>query len=167
MAEILGPQRLGPLTPLVGEWEGNVGVDLSYHNEDDLTGETGYFEKAWFRPIPKQENGKQSLEGLTYQANTFEVLSAGTQTTVQDFPGRLGYWAVGVPPSGPMDDRALRLGNRLLGNLLHISPQGIRVCGRSGLGQHIWETADGADGNIVFQVQLFRHCLHGGLVAFG
>ena len=58
-------------------------------------------------------------------------------------------------------------GNRLLGNLLHISPQGIRVCGRSGLGQHIWETADGADGNIVFQVQLFRHCLHGGLVAFG
>jgi urea carboxylase len=56
------------------------------------------------------------LEDLSYQANTFEVLSAGTQTTVQDFPGRLGYWAVGVPPSGPMDDRALRLGNRLLGN---------------------------------------------------
>ncbi len=56
------------------------------------------------------------LEGLTYRASTFEVLSAGTQTTVQDFPGRLGYWAVGVPPSGPMDDRALRLGNRLLGN---------------------------------------------------
>lgn len=45
-----------------------------------------------------------------------EVLSAGTQTSVQDYPGRLGYWAVGVPPSGPMDDRALRLGNRLLGN---------------------------------------------------
>ncbi|SFI14078.1 urea carboxylase [Pseudomonas guineae] len=56
------------------------------------------------------------LEGLAYQATTFEVLSAGTQTTVQDYPGRLGYWAVGVPPSGPMDDRALRLGNRLLGN---------------------------------------------------
>ena len=56
------------------------------------------------------------LEGLVYRANTFEVLAAGTQTTVQDYPGRLGYWAVGVPPSGPMDDRALRLGNRLLGN---------------------------------------------------
>ena len=39
---------------------------------------------------------------------------------------------------------------RLLGNLLHISPQGIRVCRGGGLGQHIWETADGADGNIVF-----------------
>ncbi|GFM61300.1 urea carboxylase [Pseudomonas cichorii] len=56
------------------------------------------------------------LEGLIYQADTFEVLSGGTQTTVQDYPGRLGYWAVGVPPSGPMDSRALRQGNRLLGN---------------------------------------------------
>ncbi len=56
------------------------------------------------------------LQGLSYRASTFEVLGAGTQTTVQDYPGRLGYWAVGVPPSGPMDSRALRLGNRLLGN---------------------------------------------------
>ncbi|MBP3064339.1 urea carboxylase [Ectopseudomonas chengduensis] len=56
------------------------------------------------------------LENLVYQASTFEVLSAGTQTSVQDCPGRLGYWAVGVPPSGPMDSRALRLGNCLLGN---------------------------------------------------
>ena len=64
---ITGPRRLGPLTPLVGEWEGNVGVDFSYHNEDDETTKTGYFEKAWFKPIPKQENGQQALEGLNYQ----------------------------------------------------------------------------------------------------
>lgn len=64
---IQGPQKLGPLTPLVGEWEGNVGVDLSYHNKDDETAKTTYFEKAWFRPIHTQENGKQSIEGLTYQ----------------------------------------------------------------------------------------------------
>ena len=67
MAKILGPQRLGPLTPLVGEWEGNVGVDLSYHNHDDETAQTSYFEKAWFHPIPTTENGKQSLEGLNYK----------------------------------------------------------------------------------------------------
>lgn len=67
MAEILGPQRLGPLTPLVGEWEGNVGVDLSYHNEDDETSKTSYFEKAWFKPIPQTKNGKQTLEGLNYK----------------------------------------------------------------------------------------------------
>ncbi|MBX9913395.1 MAG: urea carboxylase [Pseudomonadaceae bacterium] len=67
-------------------------------------------------PFASGEPWTRCLEGLIYTASTFEVLSAGTQTTVQDFPGRLGYWAVGVPPSGPMDDRALRLGNRLLGN---------------------------------------------------
>ncbi len=66
MTTIQGPQRLGPLTRLVGEWEGDVGVDLSYHNDDDVTGETGYFEKAWFKPIPRQENGQQKLEGLSY-----------------------------------------------------------------------------------------------------
>lgn len=56
------------------------------------------------------------LEQLDYHADTFEVINAGTQTTVQDWPGRLGYWAVGVPPSGAMDSRSLRLANRLLGN---------------------------------------------------
>jgi urea carboxylase len=57
-----------------------------------------------------------TLAGLSYRPDTIDVLSAGTQTTVQDWPGRLGYWDVGVPPSGPMDDLAFRLGNRLLGN---------------------------------------------------
>lgn len=64
---IQGPMRLGPLTWLVGEWEGNVGVDLSYHNKDDEASETGYFEKAWFKPIPLQENGQQELEGLNFK----------------------------------------------------------------------------------------------------
>lgn len=56
------------------------------------------------------------LNTLPYAASTIDVLEGGTQTTVQDFPGRLGYWAVGVPPSGPMDDRSFRLANRLVGN---------------------------------------------------
>ena len=45
-----------------------------------------------------------------------DVLAGGTQTTVQDAPGRRGYWHVGVPPSGPFDGYSLRLGNRLLAN---------------------------------------------------
>jgi urea carboxylase len=45
-----------------------------------------------------------------------ELLSSGTRATVQDWPGRLGYWEVGVPPSGPMDARSFRLGNLLVGN---------------------------------------------------
>ncbi|WP_017703413.1 5-oxoprolinase/urea amidolyase family protein, partial [Pseudomonas syringae] len=67
-------------------------------------------------PFASGQPWTRCLEGLVYHADTFEVLSGGTQTSVQDYPGRLGYWAVGVPPSGPMDSRALRQGNRLLGN---------------------------------------------------
>ncbi|MCW1246115.1 5-oxoprolinase/urea amidolyase family protein, partial [Pseudomonas sp. SAICEU22] len=67
-------------------------------------------------PFANGQPWTRCLETLAYRANTFEVLSPGTQTSVQDYPGRLGYWAVGVPPSGPMDSRSLRLGNRLLGN---------------------------------------------------
>ena len=45
-----------------------------------------------------------------------EVINAGLYTTVQDYPGRVGYWNVGIPPSGPMDSLAFRIANRLLGN---------------------------------------------------
>ncbi|CAF3731914.1 unnamed protein product [Rotaria sordida] len=51
-----------------------------------------------------------------YQPNAVEVLTAGTYTTIQDYPGRVGHWDAGVPPSGPMDDYAFRLANRLVGN---------------------------------------------------
>jgi urea carboxylase len=56
------------------------------------------------------------LGGFHYQPRTVEVLEPGVQTSIQDYPGRLGYWQVGVPPSGPMDDFAFRIANRLLGN---------------------------------------------------
>ena len=56
------------------------------------------------------------LNGLAYSARTADVLEPGVQTTLQDWPGRLGYWDVGVPPSGPMDALAHRAANRLLNN---------------------------------------------------
>ena len=57
-----------------------------------------------------------TLGGVQWQPPTLDILSGGTLTTVQDAPGRIGYWHVGVPPSGPFDSRAFQLGNRLLGN---------------------------------------------------
>ncbi len=56
------------------------------------------------------------LNSFVFAATGIEVLKPGTQTTVQDFPGRVGYWDIGVPPSGPMDSLAFRIGNRILGN---------------------------------------------------
>lgn len=56
------------------------------------------------------------LGGFRPQRNAVDVLDGGTQTTVQDYPGRVGYWNVGVPPSGPMDHYNFRIANRLVGN---------------------------------------------------
>ncbi|WP_042171250.1 urea carboxylase [Paenibacillus gorillae] len=56
------------------------------------------------------------LEGFAPAEAALEVLDGGIQTTVQDFPGRVGHWDVGVPPCGPMDPYSFRIGNKLLGN---------------------------------------------------
>jgi urea carboxylase len=61
-------------------------------------------------------HGTRTFEDLPFRPPTIEVLAPAGHVTVQDWPGRLGYWAVGVPPSGPMDDRSFRLGNRAVGN---------------------------------------------------
>ncbi|MFF3313548.1 urea carboxylase [Streptomyces sp. NPDC002952] len=57
-----------------------------------------------------------SLAALTDPTPRINVVAPGTLTTVQDWPGRIGYWHVGVPPGGPMDDLSFRLGNTALGN---------------------------------------------------
>ena len=56
------------------------------------------------------------LDDVRFQPHCLEVLQPGTYSSVQDYPGRLGYWDIGVPPSGPMDDFAFRLANRIVGN---------------------------------------------------
>jgi urea carboxylase len=56
------------------------------------------------------------LSRFMFAPHTIDVLDGGVQTTVQQTPGRVGYWDIGVPPSGPMDVLSFRLANELLGN---------------------------------------------------
>ncbi|WP_234053010.1 MULTISPECIES: urea carboxylase [unclassified Xanthobacter] len=56
------------------------------------------------------------LKDFAFQPRAIEVLNPGAQTSVQDVPGRIGLWDVGIPPSGPMDARSHRLANVLVGN---------------------------------------------------
>ncbi|MCC6826896.1 MAG: urea carboxylase [Novosphingobium sp.] len=76
----------------------------------------------WLRTVVRSDaftSGRVStraLAAIAYQPRSIRVLAGGASTTVQDWPGRIGYWDVGVPPSGPMDALSFRLGNRLLGN---------------------------------------------------
>ncbi|WP_409250976.1 biotin-dependent carboxyltransferase family protein [Bacillus sp. SCS-153A] len=45
----------------------------------------------------------------------FTVEKSGLLTTIQD-SGRIGYRSIGMPVSGPMDDKAFRIANLLVGN---------------------------------------------------
>ncbi len=40
------------------------------------------------------------LSGFTYDQSGIEVHFPGTQSSVQDYPGRIGYWDVGIPTVG-------------------------------------------------------------------
>ncbi|MGW4242988.1 5-oxoprolinase/urea amidolyase family protein, partial [Nocardia sp. NPDC004722] len=57
-----------------------------------------------------------SLAEIDWASRRIDVLRAGTMTTVQDHPGRIGLWDVGIPPSGPMDDLSFTLANTAVGN---------------------------------------------------
>ncbi|MET0356698.1 MAG: urea carboxylase [Cellvibrio sp.] len=77
---------------------------------------------GYLRELLKDEtllNGKMTtryLNQFSFKPARIDVLQGGTQTTIQDYPARTGYWHVGVPPSGPFDNYSFRLGNRLLNN---------------------------------------------------
>jgi len=45
-----------------------------------------------------------------------QVIKKGLETSVQDYPGRIGTLNLGFPPSGPMDSWSFRLANVLVGN---------------------------------------------------
>ncbi|MCJ7997133.1 urea carboxylase [Rhizobium cremeum] len=57
-----------------------------------------------------------ALKDFEFVPDVVEVIAPGAQSSLQELPGRLGLWHVGVPPSGPMDERSFRHANRLVGN---------------------------------------------------
>ncbi|RBO84204.1 urea carboxylase [Nocardia puris] len=57
-----------------------------------------------------------TLADLTIADHRVDVERGGTMTTIQDHPGRIGLWEVGIPPSGPMDDLSFTLANTAVGN---------------------------------------------------
>ncbi|MCB4812166.1 urea carboxylase [Methylovorus menthalis] len=66
--------------------------------------------------FPAGQQTTRYLNSFVYRPHTLDVLDGGVMSTIQDYPGRTGYWNIGVPPSGPMDHLAFRFANRLVGN---------------------------------------------------
>lgn len=67
----------------------------------------------------------KALDNFDYIPAAIEIQKPGSYTTVQDYPGRVQLWRIGVPPSGPMDDYSFRLANKIVGN--HPHAPGIEV----------------------------------------
>ncbi|MGQ3077933.1 MAG: urea carboxylase [Allorhizobium sp.] len=70
-----------------------------------------------------------ALEDFAFVPDVVEVIAPGAQSSLQELPGRLGLWHVGVPPSGPMDERSFRHANRLVGNHDHTAALELTVSG--------------------------------------
>ncbi|MFN7122373.1 MAG: 5-oxoprolinase/urea amidolyase family protein [Hydrogenophaga sp.] len=90
----------------------------------------GYLRQVVRDPVFRE--GRQVtrfLSTFAYHPATVDVLEPGVQTSVQDWPGRQGYWDVGVPPSGPMDMHAHRAANALVGNTADAAALEITLAG--------------------------------------
>ncbi|MEY4131692.1 MAG: hypothetical protein RLZZ31_1816 [Actinomycetota bacterium] len=80
------PAELGPLAGLAGTWEGDQGLDISYHHAEGEIGETKYREKVEFKPFGPVDNGTQSLFGLDYR------MAAYKEGEDEPFHTEVGYW---------------------------------------------------------------------------
>ena len=76
----------GPLAALIGEWEGDEGLDVSYSNEKGTVAETPFREKMTLKPFGPVDNGPQCLYGLDYRT------AAWRGDEENPFHTEVGYW---------------------------------------------------------------------------
>jgi hypothetical protein len=76
----------GPLAGLIGEWEGNEGLDVSFHNAKGKVHETPYRERVTLEAFGPVDNGKQCLYGLDYRMAAWRV------DEPNPFHTEIGYW---------------------------------------------------------------------------
>ncbi|MCW2894982.1 MAG: Urea carboxylase, partial [Actinomycetia bacterium] len=111
---------LGKIIAVGGDREqalNKLGAALGDTRVDGVVTNLGLLRAALALPdFRSAVHSTSTLDGLTDPEPRIEVLEPGALTTVQDWPGRLGYWQVGVPPSGPMDEVSLREANLAAGN---------------------------------------------------
>ncbi len=76
----------GPLAGLIGEWEGDGGLDHAFKHSKEIVFDTTFREKTSFKPFGPVDNGSQSLYGLDYK-------SAMWRDDEEDpFHTEVGYW---------------------------------------------------------------------------
>jgi hypothetical protein len=81
-----GSEAWGPLAALIGEWEGDDGLDVSFNNDQGTIVETPFREKTTMKPFGPVDNGPQSLYGLDYRT------AAWRADEDNPFHTEVGYW---------------------------------------------------------------------------
>lgn len=76
----------GPLAALIGEWEGEGGLDRAFSHSKDEVLDTPYLEKLAMKPFGPVDNGSQSLYGLDYRT----AMWRGDEEN--PFHTEVGYW---------------------------------------------------------------------------
>lgn len=79
-------EQFGPLAGLIGTWEGDQGVNVSYDYDKKEIIEEPYREKAVFSIVGDVDNGKQKLWVIDY---TTAAIRKGEDDI---FHTELGYW---------------------------------------------------------------------------
>lgn len=76
----------GPLAALIGEWEGDGGLDRSFSHAEGRVIDTPYREKVSMKPFGPVDNGRQRLYGLDYRSSMWR----GSEEL--PFHTEVGYW---------------------------------------------------------------------------
>lgn len=76
----------GPLAALIGEWEGEGGLDRAYSHSRGEVIDTPYLEKVEMKPFGPVYNGDQALWGLDYHTAMWREDEAAP------FHTEVGYW---------------------------------------------------------------------------
>ena len=76
----------GPLAAMIGEWEGEGGLDRAFSHSKEEVLSTPYLEKLTFKPFGPVDNGSQSLYGLDYKTAMWR------DDADNPFHTEVGYW---------------------------------------------------------------------------
>ncbi|MFZ6005412.1 MAG: heme-binding beta-barrel domain-containing protein [Actinomycetota bacterium] len=76
----------GPLEALIGEWEGEGGLDSAFSHSKGEVLSTPYLERLTMKPFGPVDNGTQSLYGLDYKS----AMWRGDEEN--PFHTEVGYW---------------------------------------------------------------------------
>ncbi len=76
----------GPLAALIGDWEGQGGLDTAFSHSKGKVIETPYSEKITMKPFGPVDNGTQHLYGLDYKTAMWR------DSEQSPFHTEVGYW---------------------------------------------------------------------------